>query len=272
MGQQQSSEDKKGSGSRSGTPVDKHKVRRRRSLHPAPNVGERGRSTPAQASTSTASATAQATTSQHLDPSQLQQTLDTTSPEPSSKNKIGRSSSKREKRDEPPTPQRQEPVNVPTSSNPMNVPTPSSSKSKPDDFEDRYLEKSNFDEHQSEFERRYVPPADHRPPRLPLPIADAGPIPDSPTLAPIDKGRAGSDLELFGNEHPLAGTEPQLRKRSSMLSTATQDDESIGDELPPVDPEATTIPTTIEWNYSGHRIYVTGTFANWEKKYRMHHK
>ena len=54
--------------------------------------------------------------------------------------------------------------------------------------------------------------------------------------------------------------------------TTLDDDDDVGDELPPVDPSRPTVETTIEWNYSGHRVYVTGTFANWEKKFRMHHR
>ncbi|RMZ82574.1 hypothetical protein DV738_g1536, partial [Chaetothyriales sp. CBS 135597] len=121
--------------------------------------------------------------------------------------------------------------------------------------------------------RRYVPPAEHRPPRLPLPIVDPGPVPDSFTLPPLDKGdRAGLDLEFLASSDGLSDTDPPLARRSSMLSAGSQDEDDIGEELPPVDPTAETVPTTIEWNKPGERVYVTGTFANWEKKYRMQRK
>jgi hypothetical protein len=58
-----------------------------------------------------------------------------------------------------------------------------------------------------------------------------------------------------------------------MMSTNTESEEEVGEELQPYAVEQTdnhTLPTVIEWNHGGQRVYVTGTFANWEKKYRLH--
>jgi hypothetical protein len=57
-----------------------------------------------------------------------------------------------------------------------------------------------------------------------------------------------------------------------MLSTNTQSEDEVVEELQPYGAESTThtTPTVIEWNQGGNKVYVTGTFANWEKKYRLH--
>jgi hypothetical protein len=139
-------------------------------------------------------------------------------------------------------------------------------KSKQETADERYSGQSSAYE-----DRRYTPVAQTRPPRLPLPIADVT-IPESPTLLPVDKGN--SDVPIFESDVPLSAMEPELRRRSSMLSTTTTlSEEDVGDELQPFAVESDnlqTVPTTIEWNHGGHKVYVTGTFANWEKKYRLH--
>ena len=272
MGQQHSSEKPERTSSRSGTPSDQQKkVNRRQSIQALPV--SQGRASPANPSASNTNAVAQTATTRHLETPQLEQYLHA-SPDGRG-GKLGRSGSKREKKDEttpdvktqvlPP----QQPPTLPQASGPIFVPV---AKAKPDDLDKKAFEKDLFQAGQDDYEdRRYLPPAQLRPPRLPLPIADAIlPIPESPSLDPIDKGVA--DVPSIEPDASLSG-DPRLRRRSSMVSQTTQDgDEDIGDELPPVDPTQQTVPTIIEWNYSGHRVYVTGTFANWEKKYRMHHK
>lgn len=32
------------------------------------------------------------------------------------------------------------------------------------------------------------------------------------------------------------------------------------------------VPTTIQWTGYAQKVYVTGTFVNWEKKFRLHRK
>lgn len=264
MGQQQSSEKPERTASRGGTPSDHQKrANRRQSIQVIPT---RGRSSPANPSASNASASAETTKTAHLESPQLEH-YPNASPDAHKSSKLGRSGSRREKREE--TAQDVKPQPVPQQpAVPMNVPV---AKSKPVDFDHNAYEK-DFDKHDYE-DRRYVPSSQLRPPpRLPLPIVDADiPIPESPSLDPVDTGIA--DVPSIGPAASLGSVGLSLRRRSSMVSQTTlDDDEDIGDELPPVDPTRGTVPTTIEWNHSGHRVYVTGTFANWEKKFRMHHK
>ncbi|KAK4938998.1 galactose metabolism-related protein [Elasticomyces elasticus] len=260
MGQQQSSE--KSSGSRSGTPqADKdRKIHRRVSI---PALAQ-GRATPIDPSATKDTAVAQ-TTSQHFEKPALQQYLQS-SPESQARGpKVERSASKasREKRNElEHRPRHQAPLPVPQSSGPMDVPM---SKSK----QDTNTVDEHFEEHTTAYQdRRYTPVAQLRPPRLPLPIADVS-IPESPTLHPVDKGN--QDVPIFETDEPLSAIEP--RRKNSMMSSTTESEEEVGEELQPFAVEqasAQTVPTVIEWNHGGHKVYVTGTFANWEKKYRLH--
>ena len=266
MGQQQSSEKPERTTSR-GSDQQK-KVNRRQSIQTLPI--SKGRASPSNPSASNANATAQTARSGHLDTPALQHYLHTSPEASKTSGTLGRSRSTREKRDEfspiDKSPLRQ-PLAVPPTPAPINVPA---AKSKHDDFDGTAFSK-DFREEDYE-ERRYVPSSQLRPPRLPLPIADAViPIPESPSLDPVDKGTA--DVPTMHDDAGLAAEPPHLRRRSSMVSQTTiDDDEDVGDELPPIDPTQQTVPHTIEWNQSGNRVYVTGTFANWEKKFRMHHK
>lgn len=266
MGQQQSSEKHdKSSGSRSGTPADRDKkVNRRQSIQALP---VHGRSSPANPSATAASATARTTTPKNLDTPQLEHYLQG-SPEAV---RIGRSGSRRSKKDDSASHSDTKSLAsdpVPIAASPMNVPT-STSRSRPDQdgFDSKAFEK-DFGDNDYE-ERRYIAPAQLRPPRLPLPIADANvPIPESPSLDPVDKGVA--DVPSMEPDAALT-FEPALRRKSSMVSLGTEDDE-VGDELPPIDPSQPSVPTVIEWRQPAHKVYVTGTFANWERKFKMHHK
>jgi len=96
-----------------------------------------------------------------------------------------------------------------------------------------------------------------RPPRLPLPIEEELHTPGSPIISPQDI------------TEPVDG----LPRRSSVLSSTTVDDDDLGDDLetleggphPPV-------PTMIEWREGGDKVYVTGTFAGWDRKFRLQRK
>jgi Glycogen recognition site of AMP-activated protein kinase len=104
-----------------------------------------------------------------------------------------------------------------------------------------------------------------RPPRLPLAIADEVKAPDSPTLGPT--GIVDEEVSIFDDD------EVDLPRKNSALSSATQDDEDVGNELQPyaVDTGGVqVVPTRIDWKGTGERVYVTGTFANWDKKFRLH--
>ncbi|KAK5465416.1 galactose metabolism-related protein [Exophiala xenobiotica] len=257
MGQQQSSE--KSSGSRSGTPQAERdrKINRRVSIQAL----SQGRATPVDPSATKDTAVAQ-TNPQHFEKPALQQYLHNASPENNARGSKPERSASRTARDKKYELEHrlrhQAPLAVPQSSGPMDVPM---SRSKQD----------STDEHTTTYQdRRYTPVAQLRPPRLPLPIADV-PIPESPTLVPVDKGN--SDVPIFETDEPLSAVEPHPRRKSSMMSTNTESEEEVGEELQPYAVEQTdnhTLPTVIEWNHGGQRVYVTGTFANWERKYRLH--
>lgn len=55
-----------------------------------------------------------------------------------------------------------------------------------------------------------------------------------------------------------------------MLSQDTQD-EDVGDELMPfgVDPAGGVVPWEIVWHGSADKVFVTGTFSGWDRKYRL---
>jgi hypothetical protein len=104
-----------------------------------------------------------------------------------------------------------------------------------------------------------------RPPRLPLPIEHETYQPGSPIITPADISNGALDLQDLDDELP---------RKVSMLSNTTVDDDDVGDELTPapVDGINKTVPTLVEWRGSGDKVYVTGTFANWYKKFRLHRK
>jgi len=269
MGNQPSSE--KSSSSRSATSHDKaerdKRVNRRQSVQALQVSLTRG--APADPSATPASAIAQ-TSSRPFEPHDLQQYVQASpSPESGSRSsRVSRTASRR-KRDELEHRPKQPPVAVPQSSTPMNVPV---ARSKQDSLDKKGLEKHWEDrpEPSPYDDRRYVPPAELRPQRMPLPIAGAPAFPESPTLDPVNKGT--QDVPLFDDDVAIAPDESALRRKSSVMSLGTQDEEDVDEELPAADPGAGTVQTVIEWTRPGHRVYVTGTFANWEKKFRMHHK
>lgn len=115
-----------------------------------------------------------------------------------------------------------------------------------------------------------LPPASYsfsRPPRLPLPIEEEVYTPGSPVLTP---------QEVTTAVEPIQG-DGELKKtgrQTSMLSSTTADDDEIPDDV--VFPDSVTgqpvVPTLLEWRQGGDRVYVTGTFVDWDKKVRLHRK
>lgn len=99
------------------------------------------------------------------------------------------------------------------------------------------------------------------PPRLPLPIEEELHTPGSPIITPsgIPSDIREDDMEAL------------LPNRISTVSNTTLDEDDIGDELQPFPPADTrkTVPTLIEWKQGGNKVYVTGTFASWSRKFRM---
>ncbi|QKX60053.1 uncharacterized protein TRUGW13939_07195 [Talaromyces rugulosus] len=101
-----------------------------------------------------------------------------------------------------------------------------------------------------------------RPPRLPLPIGDATATPGSPVMAPT-----GAQVDSVPFE-----IDDQVPRASIALDDTHIEDEELEDELQSyalVDP-GKAVPTAIQWKAPGDRVYVTGTFVNWEKKFRLH--
>lgn len=109
-------------------------------------------------------------------------------------------------------------------------------------------------------EAYHLPPASYsRPPRLPLPIEQEDHTPGSPIISP-----ASPDDDVEGGDIP--------RRSSVVSSTVDDDEEPDGFEGYSTDAQGPKVPTLIEWrNASGNdRVYVTGTFTNWERKFRLH--
>lgn len=103
-----------------------------------------------------------------------------------------------------------------------------------------------------------------RPPRMPLPIGDATATPGSPGPSASHTGSLPYDRVLDEEEDPDA----------SAVETTTIDEDEIVDELQPytISGVGKAVPTTIQWTGYAQKVYVTGTFVNWEKKFRLHRK
>lgn len=100
-----------------------------------------------------------------------------------------------------------------------------------------------------------------RPPRLPLPIEEEAYTPGSPIISSHDIGAPLDEKEV----------EDALPRRTSVLSSTTIDDDEIGEhDLYQGDQSGPTVPTVIEWKGGGDKVYVTGTFVMWERKFKLH--
>lgn len=143
-----------------------------------------------------------------------------------------------------PSPQTR-PVDVPAVPRDEQKPAPVSSIEPADASQDYFAPSSQFS----------------RPPRLPLPIEEEVHTPGSPILSPTDLVSP-----IFPNE-----AEGVLPRRTSVLSSTTAEDDDLGEEFkgPQGQP---TVPTLVEWEAPGERVYVTGTFAGWNRKYKLHRK
>lgn len=99
------------------------------------------------------------------------------------------------------------------------------------------------------------------PPRLPLPIEEELHTPGSPIITP-----SGVPSDIREDD-----MEDLLPNRVATVSNTTLDEEDVGDELQPYPPADSrkTVPTLIEWKQGGNKVYVTGTFASWSRKFRM---
>ncbi|KAJ5778950.1 Immunoglobulin E-set [Penicillium paradoxum] len=103
-----------------------------------------------------------------------------------------------------------------------------------------------------------------RPPRLPLPIGDANTTPGSPIAGPEDSHIQSLPADRLLNE--------QMDMNTAALGHTTIEDEELLDELQPytISGAGKAVPVVIEWTAPATKVYVTGTFVNWEKKFRLH--
>lgn len=102
-----------------------------------------------------------------------------------------------------------------------------------------------------------------RPPRMPLPIGDATTTPGSPISGPED-----SHIQSLPADRLL---DEQMDPETTDLSSTTMDGDELMDELQPytVSGVGKAVPTVIEWTAPAQKVYVTGTFVNWEKKFKL---
>ena len=108
----------------------------------------------------------------------------------------------------------------------------------------------------------YIPHSNlNLPPRLPLPIEEELHTPGSPIITPADLSSALHYDDVEG----------ALPRQNSIVSTTTVDDDDLGDELQPYPFEGSkrTVPTLVQWKQGGDKVYVTGTFTSWSRKFRM---
>jgi len=147
-----------------------------------------------------------------------------------------------------------EPGSISTAT-PLNVPSTQTSEQRYDAF-------SPIDPNASSVDRQYHLPSSQapyaRPPRLPLPIEEEVHTPGSPIISPADL------------HAPIEGG-ADLARRMSTLSSAAGDDDEEGDvdELRTLHGGLPAVPVVIEWKGPGDKVYVTGSFAGWEKKFRL---
>lgn len=101
----------------------------------------------------------------------------------------------------------------------------------------------------------------NRPPRLPLPIEEEVLQPGSPIISPTDV------------TSPIHQNDADIPRRTSMLSSTTADDDDLGEDFSAHDvADGPRVEKLIEWKQGGDKVYVTGTFANWNRKFRLHKK
>ena len=100
------------------------------------------------------------------------------------------------------------------------------------------------------------------PPRMPLPIEEEFHAPYSPTITAQDVSSSLQEEEFDG----------PIPRQSSVISSTTLEEEELGNELQPYPYEAPPqglVPTRLQWAQGGDKVYVTGTFAGWNRKFRM---
>lgn len=132
-------------------------------------------------------------------------------------------------------------------SQPVDVPSMGGARSNHEHLE---ADDTSFDTYQ-------LPPNSFsRPPRLPLPIEEEIHNPGSPIVSP---------------QH--LDDDDEIPRRSSVVSSTVDDDEEPDNfEGYSIEHAGPKVQTIIEWRPAKHndRVYVTGTFTNWERKFRLY--
>ncbi|KAI9714904.1 MAG: hypothetical protein M1820_000193 [Bogoriella megaspora] len=137
------------------------------------------------------------------------------------------------------------PGGLPETHNRRHVPSPIDAEATLDDDSSYHLPPSNYS----------------RPPRLPLPIEEEIHTPGSPIISPEDVTVPSEPIEANGT----------IPRRNSVLSTTTiDDDDDLDSDFPSSNIVGPKVPTIIEWKGKNEKVYVTGTFAGWDRKYRLH--
>ncbi|RMY70888.1 hypothetical protein D0863_05490 [Hortaea werneckii] len=151
------------------------------------------------------------------------------------------------------------------SARPVDVPHQSDGLNEKDAFEPSNL--PNSDLHETMLSQRW-----DRPPRLPLPIEHHKHSPGSPILSPQDHPRHHAATAAPAPPSESGDGDGNIPRRTSVVSSNMDDDEEgdhdgLTNEAQTLQP---TVPTPITWRGSGERVYVTGTFVNWERKFKLH--
>lgn len=65
-----------------------------------------------------------------------------------------------------------------------------------------------------------------------------------------------------------------MDQNTAALGHTSIDEEDLLDELQPYTTSGAgkAVPVLIEWSAPAQKVYVTGTFVNWEKKFRLHRR
>lgn len=139
-------------------------------------------------------------------------------------------------------------------STPVKVPRPDQTRQKGPD--------TQFEPSGPPRDPNWIPPSNlHFPPRLPLPIEEELHTPGSPIITSAGESSVLHDDDLEG----------VLPRQTSIVSNTTLDDDEYGNELQPYsgDTSGKFVPTTVQWEQGGDKVYVTGTFTSWSRKFRM---
>lgn len=84
----------------------------------------------------------------------------------------------------------------------------------------------------------------------------------TPGLFAVNSNPFGSSTA--GQCSHAAGSDGPRHRRGSMESTAASVEEDLAPEA-----DIRAIPTRVEWAHGGNKVYLTGTFCGWGKRYRL---